>query len=65
MNAAVPVLALLTGLLTGVVFGLLKAPIPAPPSISGVLGILGIYLGYVAIEGTEIGVDLLAILGLR
>lgn len=65
MNLAVPVFALLTGLFTGVLFGVLRAPIPAPPNLAGVLGILGIYLGYVLVEGSEFTVDLLAILGLR
>ncbi|ARK30145.1 XapX domain-containing protein [Halalkalibacter krulwichiae] len=39
-------LALLSGALVGFVFGLIKLPIPAPPALSGIIGILGIYLGY-------------------
>ncbi|WP_413374978.1 XapX domain-containing protein [Alkalihalobacillus sp. 1P02AB] len=39
-------LALLAGALVGFVFGLIKLPIPAPSALSGILGILGIYLGY-------------------
>lgn len=38
-------IALGTGTLVGIVFSLLKLPIPAPQAISGVAGILGIYLG--------------------
>jgi len=38
-------LALGTGLVVGIVFSLLKLPIPAPPVLAGVVGIVGIYLG--------------------
>jgi XapX domain-containing protein len=39
-------LALLAGLIVGILFASLKLPIPAPPAISGVAGIVGIYLGF-------------------
>lgn len=39
--------ALLTGLIVGIIFAALKLPIPAPPALAGVLGIIGIYLGFV------------------
>lgn len=39
-------LSILSGFLVGVVFALFKLPIPAPPAFSGILGIVGIYLGY-------------------
>lgn len=65
MNLAIPIFALLTGMLTGTVFAALEAPIPAPPNMAGVLGIAGIYLGYVLVEGSDFTVDLLAIFGLR
>ncbi|MFB6110711.1 MAG: XapX domain-containing protein [Halodesulfurarchaeum sp.] len=65
MDLVIPAFALLTGIITGAVFGFLRAPIPAPPNLAGVLGILGIYLGYVIVEGSEYSLDLLAILGLR
>lgn len=35
-----------TGVLVGVVFSFLKFPIPAPPSLAGVMGVVGIFLGY-------------------
>lgn len=38
-------LALVTGVLVGIIFSVLKLPLPAPPVISGVAGIVGIYLG--------------------
>lgn len=39
-------LSILSGFIVGVVFALFKLPIPAPPALSGILGIVGIYLGY-------------------
>ena len=38
--------ALVTGLVAGFAFAKLKLPIPAPPSLAGILGIVGIFLGY-------------------
>lgn len=35
-----------TGILVGVVFAMLRLPIPAPPAIPAVFGIFGITLGY-------------------
>jgi XapX domain-containing protein len=35
-----------TGLLVGVVFALFRLPVPAPPVVPAVFGILGITLGY-------------------
>lgn len=53
-------LALLTGFLTGAVFRLMNVPVPAPPNAAGVLGIVGIYLGYVVLDHFDVGVDLLS-----
>ncbi|MGJ9384827.1 XapX domain-containing protein [Salipaludibacillus sp. CF4.18] len=39
-------LAIVSGIIVGFVFGLVKLPIPAPPALSGIAGILGIYLGF-------------------
>ncbi|MCE0558437.1 MULTISPECIES: DUF1427 family protein [unclassified Motilimonas] len=39
------VIAILAGFVVGVVFSALKLPIPAPPVLSGVMGIVGVYLG--------------------
>ena len=38
-------LALLAGAILGAIFEKLDLPIPAPPVLSGVLGILGVILG--------------------
>ncbi len=42
------VLALLAGFIVGLVFCFIKLPLPAPPTLAGVMGIAGVYLGYVA-----------------
>ncbi|MHA1329787.1 MAG: XapX domain-containing protein [Candidatus Hodarchaeales archaeon] len=44
------VLAFGTGVMVGVVFALFKLPIPAPPTLSGILGIIGIFIGYLIIR---------------
>jgi XapX domain-containing protein len=64
MSTQITVLALLTGLLTGALFRFLNVPIPAPPELPGIMGIIGIYVGYKLIEYFDVGVDLLEILGL-
>lgn len=39
-----------TGFLVGLIFAFLRMPIPAPPALPGVFGILGITLGYLLFE---------------
>lgn len=65
MNTTIVALALLTGIVTGAAFSFLRVPIPAPPNIAGIMGIVGIYLGYKLIEWAGVGVDLLGMLGLH
>ncbi|KGP92486.1 hypothetical protein N780_13910 [Pontibacillus chungwhensis BH030062] len=43
-------LSIFTGFLVGFIFALFKLPIPAPPALAGVTGIVGIYLGFKAYE---------------
>jgi XapX domain-containing protein len=43
-------LSLMAGLLVGIIFKLIKLPIPAPPVLSGVVGIVGVYLGAVFVD---------------
>lgn len=38
--------ALAVGIVVGFIFARLRLPIPAPPALAGILGIVGIYLGY-------------------
>ncbi|MEQ2528788.1 DUF1427 family protein [Robertmurraya yapensis] len=39
-------LALASGFIVGFIFALIKLPIPAPPALSGVAGVVGVYLGF-------------------
>lgn len=64
MSTQITVLALLTGLLTGALFRFLNVPIPAPPELPGIMGIVGIFVGYKLIDYADVGVDLLDALGL-
>ena len=38
-------LSLLAGIVAGAIFKLIRLPIPAPPVLSGVVGIFGVYFG--------------------
>lgn len=40
--------ALITGAVVGIIFSFFKLPLPAPPVLSGIVGIAGIYLGGVS-----------------
>ncbi|MBM4761948.1 DUF1427 family protein [Bacillus sp. B15-48] len=42
------VLALVAGLIVGILFKFLRLPIPAPPVLAGVVGIVGVYIGGLA-----------------
>ncbi|MRH43535.1 DUF1427 family protein [Aquibacillus halophilus] len=44
------ILSLIAGLVIGVAFKLLKLPLPAPPVLAGVLGIVGVYSGGVLVD---------------
>lgn len=48
------VLTTLTGFIVGLLFARFKLPIPAPPNLAGVMGIVGILLGYLA--ATKLGI---------
>jgi XapX domain-containing protein len=38
-------MATVAGLIVGIFFSALKLPLPAPPVLSGIMGIVGVYLG--------------------
>ncbi|ARK29069.1 XapX domain-containing protein [Halalkalibacter krulwichiae] len=39
------ILSLFAGIIIGIVFKFLKLPLPAPPVLAGVIGIVGVYSG--------------------
>jgi XapX domain-containing protein len=43
-------LALVAGLVVGILFKFLKLPLPAPPVFSAVVGVFGVYFGGVIVE---------------
>lgn len=45
MNPVQNLLGLGVGILVGLFFTWLKLPLPAPPALTGVLGIAGIFIG--------------------
>ena len=52
------VLATLTGILAGALFSAVDVPIPAPPNLAGILGIVGLFLGYRVVEWSGYTIDL-------
>ena len=42
--------ALITGMVMGGVFSILRLPVPAPQTFAGVLGVAGIFLGYLIVQ---------------
>ncbi|MFZ7946437.1 MULTISPECIES: XapX domain-containing protein [Bacillaceae] len=43
-------LALVAGLVVGMLFKFLKLPLPAPPVFSAVVGVFGVYFGGVVLD---------------
>lgn len=56
------VLALLAGVFAGALFSLIEVPVPAPPTLAGILGIIGIYLGYKGVEWVGFHVNISEVL---
>ena len=63
MTTQLAVFALVTGVLTGGLFRFLSIPIPAPPELPGLLGIVGIFLGYKLVGALGVSIDLVEVLG--
>lgn len=42
--------SLIAGAVCGIVFSLAGLPIPAPPVLAGVVGIIGVFAGYVLVQ---------------
>lgn len=55
------VLALLTGIFAGALFSVIQIPIPAPPNLPGVLGIVGSFLGYKGVEWIGVRIDIVEV----
>ena len=53
----------MTGFIAGAVFAFVGVPIPAPPELAGLLGIVGIYLGFTSVEYVGVSLDLLGSTG--
>lgn len=43
-------LSVLTGSVAGVLFAMMKLPVPAPPAFAGVAGIVGLWIGYSVVQ---------------
>ncbi|KKC98063.1 DUF1427 family protein [Photobacterium sp. WH77] len=43
-------LATIAGVVVGLFFSAVKLPLPAPPVLSGIMGIVGVYLGGMAYQ---------------
>ena len=50
LQAREVILSLLAGFIVGVLFKWIKLPLPAPPVLAGVMGIVGIWLGGMAAD---------------
>ncbi|MEH7081335.1 DUF1427 family protein [Neobacillus drentensis] len=44
------IMALIAGLIVGMLFKFLKLPLPAPPVFSAVVGVFGVYFGGVLLD---------------
>ncbi|WP_156291837.1 XapX domain-containing protein [Oceanobacillus salinisoli] len=40
----------IAGIVMGAIFSLLNLPIPAPPNLAGIMGIVGIFIGFLIIN---------------
>jgi len=64
MNTTFVLLATLAGVTIGGIFAFLRIPVPAPHSFAGVMGIVGIWLGYRIVDHVGLGFDVVETLGL-
>jgi len=54
MHVDPTIISFITGFAVGVVFRLLRLPIPAPDTLAGIMGIVGIFAGYVLLKALGI-----------
>jgi len=57
MDTTTVLLALLAGVAAGALFAYLRIPVPAPPTLPGIMGIVGLFLGYRIVNTLGAGVD--------
>lgn len=53
MNIGEYLLPLVTGGIIGAAFSIVGATVPAPPNIPGVLGVVGITIGYILVSAVK------------
>lgn len=44
------ILTTITGIVVGGVFSIFRLPIPAPPVFAGLMGIVGLWIGYALVQ---------------
>ncbi|XVH32404.1 XapX domain-containing protein [Haloferacaceae archaeon DSL9] len=64
MNLSLTAVALATGAFAGALFAFLEVPMPAPPELPGLMGIVGVYLGYKLVTHVGVSYDVLDVLGI-
>jgi len=50
MSYRIVLLSLVMGMVVGGLFSYMDLPIPAPPNLAGVMGIVGLYLGFKLVQ---------------
>ncbi|MUK88600.1 DUF1427 family protein [Ornithinibacillus sp. L9] len=50
MTLKLTIQSFLAGIVLGAIFSLLNLPIPAPPNLAGITGIVGIFVGFLIIN---------------
>jgi XapX domain-containing protein len=54
MDIPLFLLSLFAGTLLGVAFSISGLPIPAPPNLAGVTGIIGVYVGFKLVQNLDL-----------
>ncbi len=62
MDTTTVLLAFVAGTVTGSLFAYLQVPVPAPPTVAGMMGIVGVFLGYRIVNALGAGFDAAALL---
>ncbi|NPA76512.1 MAG: DUF1427 family protein [Candidatus Diapherotrites archaeon] len=54
MNWNPVIISFITGALVGAIFRIARLPVPAPDSLAGLMGIVGIFVGYMLLKALGI-----------